>query len=101
MSKVIWKYPLSFGANFLHIPHGAEILSVQSQYNQPFLWALVDTGKREEARELHFLTTGQSIYDEPDYAFAYINTIQLDGGALVFHIFERVLEEPELGDMPF
>lgn len=93
MSKVIWKYPLSFGANFLHIPNGAEILSVQAQDNQPFLWALVDTDNQEEMRQFQFFATGQDIYDIPNYALKYINTCQFDGGAFVFHLFERVLED--------
>ncbi len=50
----------------------------------PFIWALVDTDAPEEARVFHVRGTGHPA----DALGRYVGTFQIDGGALVFHLFE-------------
>jgi len=41
--RTIWKYPLDVvDSQFVVMPLGAEILTVQIQNEEPYLWTLVD-----------------------------------------------------------
>ena len=66
MNKVIWKYPLKVqDVQNVIIPKGAELLSVQTQGDGAFLWALVNPKETEtEARNIEIFGTGQPVaYD--------------------------------------
>lgn len=90
MSLAIYKYPLHpNGVN--HLPSGAKILSVQTQYNTPCVWALVDSTKQVVEHFFEVVPTG-SAPSSPDLEF--LGTVQLDGGNLVFHIFHRIGGKP-------
>lgn len=67
------------------MPIGAEILSVQVQHEHPYLWAKVDTDVDRATRRFAVIGTGHEI---PEGVIEYIGTIQLEGGSLVFHVFE-------------
>lgn len=83
----IWKWPLQIvEQQILMMPAFAEVLTVQMQGNQPHLWALVDEREKVEARTFAIYGTGHPV---PDFAGAYIATIQTVGGNLVWHVFER------------
>jgi hypothetical protein len=89
--KTIWKYPL--GDTFpksIMMPCGAKVLTVQMQGRQLQLWALVDPNQPYEPRRFSVFGTGW----ESEISGTYIGTFQLDGGSLVFHVFE----EPTEGD---
>jgi hypothetical protein len=73
----------------VRLPLGARILSVGQQNGVMFLWALVNPGEqRTERRTLRVAGTGHEIADVDELQF--IGTVHMHGGALVFHIFERV-----------
>lgn len=51
MNKTIWKFELeTTGNQTLKMPIGAEILSVQTQFDKPCLWALVEPNAEKEDR---------------------------------------------------
>lgn len=82
--KTIWKFTLEPNCT-LEMPIGAEILTVQKQNGRPQIWALVDPYADNEEREFEAYGTGQDLPDSPG---AYVGASQLNGGALVFHVFE-------------
>jgi hypothetical protein len=83
--KKIWKWTLQPGKTTIEMPKDAEILTVQTQFHEPQLWALVDPGNNIEIREFITVGTGHSIEKELG---KYIGTFQLHNGSLVFHAFE-------------
>lgn len=90
MEQVIWKFPLkTTDAQKLSLPKGAEILCVQTQFNEPCLWALVEEGNTE-FRVFETFGTGHPVHCDMGVDRKYIGTYQLDGGSLVFHVFERI-----------
>ena len=82
----IWKFSFET-QNYIQIvmPAGAQSLTVQTQGNTPCLWALVDENNPPVVRIFRIYGTGHAI---PGEVGAYVGTYQLDGGALVFHMFE-------------
>ncbi len=71
----------------LEMPEGAMILSVQSQFDKPCIWALVNSGLPKEKRKFRMIGTGHMI-TETLKELKFIGTFQLMKGALVFHLFE-------------
>lgn len=68
----------------LYIPYGAKILCVDEQYGDPCIWALVENNNLLEEVKLRIYGTGHMV----EQAGEYLGTVQLNGGALVFHIFK-------------
>ena len=84
--KTIHKFTLDLAdSQTIQMPEGASVLSLQLQYGQPCLWALVDTAKPLTPR--HFITRGTG-HPVPSEWFSYVGTYQLQGGDLVFHVLE-------------
>lgn len=84
--KTIWKYQAPIRGNLdVHMPLGADILCVQTQYGEPNIWALVDPGAVSVKRKFVWHGTGHSIDGS---SLKYIGTVQLNNGNLVFHLFE-------------
>lgn len=69
----------------LLMPEGSKILDVQMQGHQCCLWALCDPNAKQVGRYFAIYGTGNPMPDDPG---SYIATFQLDGGELVFHVFE-------------
>lgn len=87
MSKTIWKFRLNISDQMILMPKGAEILCLQTQHEQPYLWVLVDPKeKTDEGRFFMTQATGEAFDSQIDRK--YIGTYQLSGGTLVFHVFE-------------
>lgn len=87
--KRIFKYPVQIGEFSLEMPVDHQILTVQVQNGEPQMWALVDdAGMKANARFL-VVGTGHAFPDAED--FDYAGTFQVAGGALVFHLFEKIL----------
>lgn len=94
MTRSIWKFPLftkkdniTVGINAdIIMPVGAEVLCVQTQYNSPYLWVVVDTEAEKEMRSFTLLGTGEDFTKHPG---RYLGTFQLDGGNYVIHVFEK------------
>lgn len=77
----------------ISLPIGAQVLCVQAQRNQPFLWVLCPTGVKMEDRSFATYTTGGEITDDWGSDRKYIGTYQLDGGAFVGHVFELITQK--------
>lgn len=88
MKKRIFKYPLDIvGLQPIFIPDGGEILSAQLQYGTLCLWVLVNPDNTPQRRNIAIIGTGNPI---PDGEYVFIDTSQMSGGALVWHIFEKL-----------
>lgn len=87
MMQRVFKYPLhATGEQSVPLPHGAQILCVQTQRGTPCLWALIDdTAPTGVYRTITIYGTGQPIYRSPG---KYIGTFQINDGSLVFHVFD-------------
>jgi len=85
--KTVWKYDLYFSPNVnITMPKGAKILSVQNQYDNLHLWALVDTEAPLELRTFAVFETGEF---KESYG-NHLATVQIRG--FVWHVFETVRE---------
>lgn len=84
--KRIFKYPVNI-VDFIEIemPKGAEILSFQTQYEQPCIWAIVDPEAETEMRKFRVCGTGHEL---SAHLGKFIGTTQVSGGRLVWHLFE-------------
>lgn len=73
------------------MPRGAKILCVQTQGQIPCLWAVVNDQHPLDPRTIWVAGTGHpiAVHESMAYVDAYIGTFQLQGGALIFHVFER------------
>ena len=88
--KKIYKYPIEIqDEQVVLLPTGAKILTVQTQSGKAFLWAMVNpTMHNDMAVTIRIFGTGHTIQDAD--RLEYIGTIQMCGGALVFHVFKVV-----------
>ena len=106
MMQTIHKYLLDENRDITEVemPGGAIILHVHEQNNRPCVWAKVRTesvGGTPTVRIHRFLTVGTGneikVNDEdiPGYTcreLVYRGSAHLDGGALVAHIFEVLVD---------
>lgn len=91
----IYKYELKLKDNqTIELPGRAKILTVQVQYHTNIvLWALVNPELPTEKRSIRIIGTGHKINNNE--SLKYISTIQMEGGSLVWHIFETTANYPE------
>ena len=89
MKQKIWKYPLDMIVDefTLEMPEGAILLSFKVQRGVPTLWALVNPDNKFEKRQFSLIGTGHSIKENN---LKYIDSVQLDQGNLIFHLFESI-----------
>ncbi len=89
--KTIYKYQVVVTDEpEISMPRGAQILSFQTQNEQPCIWVLVNPDEPVlEIRKFYLRGTGHPIQINPS-ALRFIGTTQLMGGMLVFHLFEIV-----------
>jgi hypothetical protein len=85
--KQIWKYPLRPDEFTLSIPAGAIFMSAQTQRGEAVAWFLVNPDAQKVERRFVTVGTGHEFDDTNAIPLA---TFQLEGGALVFHLFERI-----------
>ena len=96
--KVIWKYEIKVDDTFrLYMPKGSKVLTVQVQRGVPYLWAEVEqpvieeppqkVAEKPDEKIYHCYETGHPIEETN---LQYIGTFQLRGGALVFHLYEKI-----------
>ena len=95
--KKIFKFPIEHTPKqYLVMPKGAEILSVQVQNNSPFLYAMVNPNQTEkEERVFRIYATGTSINDDMGFDVKYIGTFIINDpqhptGTFVGHLFEQL-----------
>jgi hypothetical protein len=84
----IYKYPIKIAdSQKVKLPLNAEILTAQTQGETLCLWAKVEERNTDtEERTIEVFGTGHPMSDD---ARRYIGTTQMQGGALVWHVFER------------
>ena len=87
----VYKYNIEINDYFdLELPFGAKILKVDVQHGYPQLWALIDPEITVmENHKFRFAGTGHPI-NENSNQLNFIDTFQMDGGNLIFHIFEVI-----------
>jgi hypothetical protein len=88
----IHKYPVEIGDSSARMPQCAKILTCQIQAGVPCVWALVDTQQPRVDRLFDWHGTGHIIVPSTrpntSYDGVYVATVQLEDGALVFHLFD-------------
>lgn len=67
---------------------GAQILRVQMQNEEICMWCLVDTSADVMSMTIQIVGTGHPA--PSNHSFQYIDTVQMNGAQLVWHIFKRV-----------
>lgn len=99
MNNTVYRYPVELvDEQTITMPAGAEILHVARRENHHSLlgvgspdavdlWALVDPDQPPEARRIQVVGTGHALGDTDD--LTHLGSVQISGGALVFHVFER------------
>lgn len=92
MKKTIWKYQLQAkDLQTLNLPFGSQVLTAQTQNEEICIWALVNSETKEtEERSFEIFGTGHPVSCDMGVDRRYISTVQLHGGDLVFHVFERI-----------
>ena len=85
----VWKYPIPAKDCFkLSLPIGAMPLAVQVQRGKPQVWVLLEESETVYVdRIFRLVGTGHPI-SEGLHHLQYIDTFQLAGGNLIFHVFE-------------
>lgn len=88
--NVIYKYKLDPTWRKIDMPKCAKILHVGEQFNEVCIWAEVDTDNAMETRTFEVFGTGHQIPYDIGASRNYVGTVMLDGGSLVFHVYERI-----------
>lgn len=85
----IYKYPFEVEDTlYIEMPHGASILTVQTQSGVPCIWAIVDDEQPPDIYRFKLVGTGHSI-DIPKASLDhYIGTFQLIEGGFIGHLFQ-------------
>ncbi len=83
----VYKYHIRIDDRVVMVlPKGAQVLTVQIQGGEPFIWARVDPDGDVIERAFVWRGTG---HDLDGTEGSYVGTVQLMGGSLVFHLFEE------------
>jgi hypothetical protein len=83
--KTIHKFKVYPNIRATLMNRGAKILNVQTQGDEIYVWALVDTREGSIYRDISYCGTGWEIDDSMNPE-TYIGTAQLNG--LVLHFFD-------------
>lgn len=91
--KTILKYELEEGMNVILTPKHSLPMSVESQYNKPVLYCLVDTETELVERTFEVVGTGLPI--ESDLHLSeYIGTVMLNNESFVLHVIHKDVHSP-------
>jgi hypothetical protein len=87
--KAIYKYQIEVtDEQTLTLPINAQILAVQTQWDSPCIWAMIDPKEKQmEQVTIRIWGTGHPIADSE--SLTYLGTFQMLGGQLVFHVFRK------------
>lgn len=82
----IWKYELTkkIGNQIIHLPGGAEILSVGSQNDILMIWVDVNPASKHAFYKLFIVETGQNAPE----GGKFLGTVLLDNESYVLHVFD-------------
>ena len=67
------------------IPNNAVILSAQVQHEMLCLWIELDDKESVSGRDIYMFGTGHAL--DPSIFLHFIDTVQMMGGDLVFHVY--------------
>lgn len=83
----VYKYPIPVSGEFIFdLPKGSKPLCVQTQQGQPQMWVATDPMAPLVKHMFHLCGTGDDREDiNPS---TYLGTFQVQGGTLVFHVFD-------------
>jgi hypothetical protein len=83
----VHKYPIPLDDIVeIEMPKGAQVLCIDTQHELLQCWALVNPEMPVAKRKFRIAGTGHPILSH--HTSKYINSVQMRGGGLVFHIFE-------------
>ena len=86
MMKTIHKFIIEVsGKQSIKIPRNAVILSAQVQYKNLCLWVELDDKEPVSDRDIYVFGTGHIL--DPSIFLHFIDTVQMMGGDLVFHVY--------------
>lgn len=81
--RAIWKFTLTPGQPVM-MPAG-KVLSAHGQHDKICVWAEVDPSTPLRPRHFNVYGTGHTLPEMPGY---FLGTALIDGGNLVFHVYE-------------
>lgn len=92
--RAVYKYNL-VDKNFSYIctisaPKGAEFLYVGNQHEEICVWAEVDTDNEMVDYQFEIFATGEEIKNDMGIDRKYLNSVMLNSGYYVFHIYQRI-----------
>ena len=91
--QTIWKAVLKpADMQQIEVPFGAELLCAREQHEQICVWFRCDPTAGKEKRDIAIVGTG---HGAPGREGRYLGTASLEGGSLMFHVFERVSNSPK------
>lgn len=84
--RIIYKYHVSIGSNFLDLPAGSEVLTIERQYNSAVVYVVqpVEFSGRDYVN-IELVGTGAQ-FNFP--SARYIGTVLLNNDNFVLHAFE-------------
>lgn len=86
--QTIWKFPLEVtDEQIIEMPDKSTILSIQTQFGNPCIWALVNPDADKTKRRFFIFGIGHNVEIE-EGLIRHIGTFQMQEGRLVFHVFE-------------
>lgn len=88
MTVQIHKITLYVGQQSVELPKGAEVISCQSQHDVITVWYECYALKPRKARYFEVVGTGMNFEKTP--AHKHIGTCIMDGGHLIWHVYEVV-----------
>lgn len=90
--RVVYKYPLPVKLNVkIEMPIGADVLMVDAQDENLFLWALVETRNKNESVTFHVFETGETIFGNGhNRVFVGSVNFKMRGNYYAYHVFKDV-----------
>lgn len=90
--KKIYKFKLTaHQKQSVAMPKNAKILHADEQHGEICIWAELDPDDKDyRARMFEVFGTGHEMNEEPETKRVHIGTVKLQGGALIFHVYERI-----------
>jgi hypothetical protein len=90
----IWKCPIPIEDHFtLELPHNARILTVQIQFEQAYIWVLVDPTIPRVQHHFRLVKTGEDFSEPAEYLGTFQHWIFAAGGRPdlhTWHLFRTV-----------
>lgn len=88
--KVVWKHTLTIkDQQIIELPKGSRIICAQMQGEQLCIWFGHEllAGQPRDRDDVVILIRGTGHEFAPMLGERYINTVQLAGGSLIFHVY--------------